>query len=140
MSNNSSKPRLSRRTKLGATLLLAAAAVGGVAWSRSNAPAAPAIVAPARTVLVAPGLVEAQGDRVALGFEASGRIAELLVDEGDRVAAGQVLGRLDDRVALARMARAEAAVAVAKARQDAALRGARPDEIKAASEIGRAHV
>jgi multidrug efflux pump subunit AcrA (membrane-fusion protein) len=110
----------STKSKLGAALLLAATAIGGVAWTRSNAPAAPAIVAPAATVLVAPGIVEAEGDRVELGFEASGRIAELAVNEGDRVTAGQVLGRLDDRVARARVARAEAAVAVAKARRDAA--------------------
>lgn len=123
----------SKKSKLGAALLLAATAIGGVAWSRSNAPAAPAVVAPAATVLVAPGIVEAEGDRVALGFEASGRIAALAVDEGDRVDAGQVLGRLDDRVARARVARAEAAVGVAKARRDAAMRGARADEIKAAT-------
>lgn len=122
----------SNTSKLGALLLLAAVAVGGVAWSGSDAPAQPAVAAPAATVLVAPGIVEAQGDRVELGFEASGRIAELAVDEGDRVAAGQVLGRLDDRVARARVARAEAAVGMAKARRDAAMRGARTDEIKAA--------
>jgi multidrug resistance efflux pump len=120
------------RSKLGAALLLSAFAVGGVAWSRSNAPAAPAIAAPTAPTLVAPGIVEAEGDRVELGFEASGRIAELTVDEGARVTAGQVLGRLDDRVARARVARAEAAVGVAKARRDAAMRGARTDEIKAA--------
>ena len=124
---------MSMKSKLGAALLLSAVAIGGVAWSRSSAPAAPAVTAPAATVLVAPGLVEAEGDRVELGFETSGRIAELTVDEGDRVAAGQVLGRLDDRIAQARMTRAEAAVAAAKARHDAAVRGARSDEIKAAN-------
>ncbi len=125
--------RFSRRTKLGATLVLAAAATAGVAWLRSNAPAAPATAPGAPTVLVAPGLVEAEGDRAELGFEASGRIAELVVDEGDAVTAGQLLGRLDDRVARARVAGAEAAVAAARARKDAAVRGARPDEIRAAS-------
>jgi HlyD family secretion protein len=122
----------SKSSKLGAALLLAAVAIGGVAWSRSSAPAAPAVAAPVSTVLVAPGLVEAEGNRVELGFEAAGRISEILVDEGDRVAAGQVIGRLDDRIAQARVARAEAAVAVAKARKDAAMHGARSDEIKAA--------
>ncbi|HUQ04973.1 MAG TPA: efflux RND transporter periplasmic adaptor subunit [Kofleriaceae bacterium] len=122
----------STKSKLGAALLLTAVATGGVAWTRSNAPAAPAITAPVATVLVAPGLIEAEGDRVELGFEASGRIVELVVDEGDVVTAGQLLGRLDDRVAQARVAKAEAAVAVAKARRDAAMRGARADEIKAA--------
>src|SRR5687768_7261403 len=120
-----SSPRFSRRTKLGAALFLAAVAFGGVAWSRGAAPAAPASAKSPAMPLVAPGLVEAEGDRVELGFEASGRIAELSVEEGATVAAGQVLGRLDDRIARARVARAEAAVAVAKARRDAAQRGAR---------------
>ena len=128
-----SSPRLSRRTKLGATLLLAAAAIGGVAWSRNTAPAAPAVAAAAVMPLTAPGIVEAEGDRVALGFEASGRIDELLVKEGDVVTAGQILGHLDTRIARARVARAEAAVAVAKARRDATVRGARGDEIRAAA-------
>lgn len=127
--------RLSRRTKLGAALFLAAAALGGVAWSRSAAPAAPAAAVTSATALplVAPGLVEAEGDRVELAFETSGRIAELTVEEGAVVAAGQIIGRLDDRIARARVARAEAAVAMAKARRDAAQRGARTDEIRAAT-------
>lgn len=132
---SSTKPAtFSRRTKLGAALFLAAAALGGVAWSRGAAPAAPAAAtAKAPVPLVAPGLVEAEGDRVELGFEASGRIAELTVEEGATVTAGQVLGRLDDRIARARVARAEAAVAVARARRDAAQRGARTDEIRASA-------
>ena len=121
----------SRRRLVGAVLLTAALGGGGVAWSQRATPAPAA--APARSsALVAPGLVEAQGDRVELGFEVGGRIAELAVDEGDTVAAGQLLGRLDDRVARARVARAEAAVAAARARRNLALRGARPDEIAAA--------
>lgn len=41
------------------------------------------------------GQVEAR-QRAELGFELPGTIAEVLVDEGDLVAAGQLLGRLDD--------------------------------------------
>ena len=100
-------PRRSFRTKLTATGAVAALAVAGVVWSQRAAPAAPSVAA-APTALVAPGLVEAQGERVALGFEAAGRIVELAVAEGEAVTAGQVLGRLDDRVAQARVARAEA--------------------------------
>ncbi len=128
------RPFLSRtRTKLTAVLFVAATAIGVVAWSRRSAPAAPAVATTAVHTLVAPGLVEAQGDRVALGFETSGRVAELLVDEGDPVAAGQVVARLDDRIARARVARAEAAVAGAQARLALAVRGARTDEIHGAA-------
>lgn len=124
-------PRRSFRTKLTATGAVAALAVAGVVWSQRAAPAAPSVAA-APTALVAPGLVEAQGERVALGFEAAGRIVELAVAEGEAVTAGQVLGRLDDRVAQARVARAEAGVAAAEARRQLAVRGARPDERRAA--------
>ena len=100
-------PRTRRLTRLGAALAIGAAAVVGLAWSQRPAPAAPPTAAPPR-LLVAPGLIEAASDRVELGFEASGRIAELAVDEGDVVVAGQVLARLDDRIARARVARAAA--------------------------------
>ena len=83
-------PRRSSRTKLTAAGAIAALAVTGVVWSQRAAPAAPSVTA-APTALVAPGLVDAQGERIALGFEAAGRIVELTAAEGDAVTAGQVL-------------------------------------------------
>ena len=119
-------------TKLTAGLALAGLALGGLLWARGSAPAAPpAIAAPLE--LVAPGLVEAEGDRVELGFEAAGRIAGLEVAEGDAVVAGQVLARLDDRLAAARVARATAGLEAARARLALARRGARADELRAAA-------
>ncbi len=82
--------------------------------------------------IVAPGTVESEGGEISLGFDASGRVDQILVDEGAHVTAGQVLARLDDRLARARVAEAEAALAAARADRTLALRGARPDEIRAA--------
>jgi multidrug resistance efflux pump len=82
--------------------------------------------------LVAPAKVEAQGERIELAFEQVGRVAEVLVKEGDRVAKGQLLARLDDRLPRARVARAEALLAAASARRDAAVRGQRPEDIRRA--------
>lgn len=82
--------------------------------------------------IVAPGVVESVSDQVALSFEVPGRIEELLVAEGDRVAEGQLLARLDSRIAAARVAGAEAALESARARRDVALTGSRPEEIRAA--------
>jgi HlyD family secretion protein len=125
---------MTRTRKLALTLATSLALAGGAVWALRAPAAAPATTTSHDPIaLVAPGLVEAHGDRVETGFEQSGRIVELLVDEGDRVVAGQVLARLDDRLARARVARAEAAVAAAKARLQLAERGARRQEIDAAA-------
>jgi HlyD family secretion protein len=112
-------------------------AAAGVAWrARSETRSAhgaesPGQVATSR-MIVAPGLVEAKDDVVSLAFEASGRVEAILVHEGDHVEKGQLVATLDARIARAQLARAEAALAAAEARRDAALRGARPSEIEAA--------
>jgi multidrug resistance efflux pump len=120
-------------TKLRSLALLLPLAGAGWLWLGPSAPAAsaPATVARPR-VLVAPGRVEPVHDPVTLAFEAQGRIAELRVDEGDTVRAGQVLARLDDRLARARVAAAEAGLAQARARHLLARRGPRAEDVAAA--------
>src|SRR5262249_17875800 len=87
--------------------------------------------APAAAI-VAPATVEAVDQRVDLAFEQTGRVVEILVHEGDRVEKGQLLARLDDRIARARVGRPEAALAAAAARRDLAPHGARTEDIRAA--------
>jgi HlyD family secretion protein len=118
-------------------LLLALPLAGGVyLWSGSRtndaAAAAQRAIAGRPAVLVAPGRVEPVRDPVKLAFEAQGRIAELLADEGDAVQQGQVLARLDDRLAKARVAAAEAQLAQARARHLQARRGPRREDVTAA--------
>jgi multidrug resistance efflux pump len=122
------------RKKLLVSFAAAALLAGGAFYTLdgradSSPPSAPAVEG--RT-LVAPALVEARGDRVELAFEGSGQLTEILVDEGDRVKAGQVLARLDDRIARAQVAKAQAALEAAVARRDLAVRGPRRDEVRAA--------
>ena len=69
---------------------------------------------------------------VELGFRVGGRLAELLVDEGDRVSAGQVLARLDPQPLQDRLAGAEARVAAARALVQRDVAGNRPQEIRSA--------
>jgi multidrug resistance efflux pump len=112
-------------------------AIGGwLLLGRSRAPAAEppiAALATARVAgVVAPGRVEPIRDPVALAFEVPGRIATLTVDEGDHVAAGQVVARLDDRLQAARVASAKAALAAAQARHALAHHGPRTEDIAAA--------
>ena len=74
----------------------------------------------------------------------TGRLAEVMVEEGDTVAAGQVVARLLDEDQVAAVARAEADVQLAEARQsqaavleaDAGRRAARRSELAAAGIIG----
>jgi multidrug resistance efflux pump len=109
--------------------------VAGIAWKAL--PSRGRTVAVERGTLArpitAPGVLESESGRIALSFEISGRITEILVHEGDKVDADQLLAKLDDRIALARVARAEAAFDSASARRDLALKGSRGDEIKEAS-------
>jgi multidrug resistance efflux pump len=125
------------KSKIG---ILLAVVAGGLATAAVVHPGQPADAAPAapESAVVAPATVEAVDQRVDLAFEQTGRVAEVLVHEGDRVVAGQLLARLDDRVARAGVARAEAALAAAEARRDLALRGPRAEEVRAAQAEARA--
>ncbi|HEU0034825.1 MAG TPA: HlyD family efflux transporter periplasmic adaptor subunit [Kofleriaceae bacterium] len=122
------------KTKLRYLLLALPLAGVGAWWSvhgTSRAAAASTeVVAP--STLVAPGRVEPARDPVRLAFEAQGRIADILVDEGDFVQAGQVLAKLDDRMPRARLSAAEASLAAAKARYLLARRGPRREDLEAA--------
>jgi HlyD family secretion protein len=104
-------------------------------WARGAAPLLAVVlggcrgVPPPDTIRVS-GYVEATEVQVAA--EVGGRLVELAVDEGDRVAAGQVVARLDTRdaeLALARL-RAEREQAVAQRRLLEA--GARIEDISQA--------
>ncbi len=65
----------------------------------------------------------------ALSFAIPGRVAEVLVAEGDRVTAGTPLIRLDNREAMAQVASARAALAQAEADLKQLQEGATPEEI-----------
>jgi multidrug resistance efflux pump len=121
-------------TKLRYLLLALPLAGGAYLWSgsRTNDAAAETPVVTRPAVLVAPGRVEPVREPVKLAFEAQGRIAEILVDEGDAVTAGQVLARLDDRLARAHADAAGAQLAQAKARLLQARRGPRREDVDAA--------
>lgn len=115
------------------TLFALPLAAGTALWVGRATPTASAHAETMRpSVLVAPGRVEPVRDAVKLAFEAPGRIVAIEVDEGDAVKAGHVLARLDDRLARARLAAAEAGLAQAKARYTLARRGPRGEDLAAA--------
>lgn len=84
----------------------------------------------------ASGTVEATESR--LGFQMAGRIQSVEVREGDHVAEGAVLARLDRRELEAQVASLEAAVDQARARLAELEKGARPQEVARAEAAVRA--
>lgn len=105
-----------RLRALGAVVLLAALGFGGVQVAR-RLPLTVDVVRPETDVAIRVfglGTVEA---RIAsrIGFEASGTLAEALVDANDRVTAGQAMARLDSAEQKARVAKAEANLEHARA-------------------------
>ncbi len=64
-----------------------------------------------------------------ISFPLSGQIVELLVEEGQPVSEGDVIARLDTTVLDARVAEAEAALAIAEANLERTSAGAREEEI-----------
>ncbi len=85
---------------------------------------------PVEEILHGTGTIEATEIRVS--FKISGRIAALAVKEGEAVAAGQVIARLEDAELQAAVARDRATVAAAEARLAELLAGSRDQEIEAA--------
>jgi RND family efflux transporter MFP subunit len=95
-------------------------------------------LAPAAAASAFTGTVRARRE-VEVGFRASGRVVERLVEVGERVAAGQVLARLDpaDLALALRAAEADLAAAAAQARQ-AANDAARSRALLAAGHVAAA--
>jgi HlyD family secretion protein len=120
-----------RRRTIGIALSLCALAGAATAFvvvghgkeARANTPPSPE-----PPVLVAPGVTEGANDVVDLSFQTTGSVAEVLVETGATVKKGDLLARLDDRVAKAELDEAVAALEGAHARRDASFAGSRVGE------------
>ncbi|MBN1889496.1 MAG: efflux RND transporter periplasmic adaptor subunit [Thermoflexales bacterium] len=84
--------------------------------------------APAQDGWMASGFIEAE--QIAVATEIGGRIAALLVDEGEPVQAGDVLLRLEDDLLSAQLELEQARVEEARAALDQAKAGARPETVE----------
>lgn len=78
--------------------------------------------------VAASGQIEPDG-RVGLTFETPGRVAEVFVEAGDRVAAGDILARLDADQLELQVEQAEAALMSAEAQLAQLERGPRPADV-----------
>jgi len=105
---------------IGGSVALGLAVAGGAVglWARG---ASVTVTAAQRRPLVQTVVVSgrvAAAARVSIGSVGMGRVVEVKVREGDRVQAGAVLIRLEDREASAALAQAKAALEQAEARID----------------------
>ncbi|MFQ4135481.1 efflux RND transporter periplasmic adaptor subunit [Nodosilinea sp. PGN35] len=102
----------------------------------------PAAIEPLTVRVAASGTVRPV-QTVNLSPENAGILEELFVEQGDRVAAGQLIARMNSRDTAAQVQQNQAAVAEAEAALADLRRGSRPDEItqaEAAVEANRAQV
>ena len=98
------------------------AGLGGILGQKEAAP---------RRGVEASGIIEAR--TISITSETGGRLAGILVNEGEEVAAGQELARLDTALIDAEIRKAEAALRVAQAVVDLARAGAQAEAAAAAA-------
>jgi len=85
------------------------------------------------------GKLESASEEIPVASDITGRLEEILVDEGDSVTAGQPLARLEETAQRAQVEAAEAAVRAARARWERLQSGSRPEEIrKTAAQLAAA--
>jgi len=121
---------MKRSTLLVTVGLLAITAVNVAVLRQRVAPSAAALAAaPAAPAPAAgPGLIEPLSEEVRVSAQIGGRLERVLVDEGDRVTAGQVLAIIDNRDYRARVESARADVALREASRRRVENGARGQE------------
>jgi HlyD family secretion protein len=152
-------PRGRRGLALGVAGVAVLAVIGAVVLRSSAVPvpgaAAPGKPAAALTVTVVPVARHLMADTLmvtgtlvpwqdlSIGTEQSGlTVTQVLVDEGDHVAAGQLLAKLDDTVLVAQLRQKQAQLAHDKAMiglQDAAIADAEATAHNAENDVKRAH-
>jgi multidrug resistance efflux pump len=90
--------------------------------------AAPAGAPRDAALIVGPGRVEPISEEIAVSGEVPGRLRAVLVDEGARVARGQVIAEVEPAEYRARLAAARAALGIARAEEARLINGARQEE------------
>src|SRR2546425_781302 len=119
-------------------LAIAALVVGGFAMTRGGTAdgelrTATVTRAPLKQTIVAPGAMTTAGD-VRLAFKVPGKLAQVSVTVGQRVAAGQPLAKLDTTDLEIALAQAQASVQSAQARYDQVAAGASPEDVNLARQ------
>jgi multidrug efflux pump subunit AcrA (membrane-fusion protein) len=127
----------SRYRWVNAILAAAVVALGVGAYFTVNSSSAPATLASIRTAAVTRGVVLssvsatgniAAASQLAVNFRTSGTISAVKVKVGQKVKAGQILGRIDPTAATAAVSEAEASLKTAQANLELTLTGETADQ------------
>jgi HlyD family secretion protein len=110
-------------------IVILAVVAGGYWWYTQNNTVV-ALEAEGPAPLIGSGSIEAE--TVVITAELGGRIIEIMVDEGQEVAANQMLVTLDKSDLLAQQLQLEAALATAKANLESVSATARPEDVAVA--------
>src|SRR6185369_454801 len=115
---------------IGAAVIVLAGINFGIVSARRASPPATAAPAADRDGIVAagPGRVEAASEEVRVSAQVGGRLQAVLVEENDRVTAGQVLATIDNADYRARVAAADATLRLREADARKVHNGARAQE------------
>ena len=108
--------------------------------ARAAGPSVPAhdLPTPApHTVIAALGRVEPISEEIRIAAAMTGRLAEVMLDEGAPVRRGQVVATLENADHLARVKEGEASIAIAQAALARVINGARPSEREEAAAAVR---
>jgi len=111
---------------LGVAVLAATLIRGGTASAKISP--AKAVAQPKDWIISGPGRVEPYSEDIKLGAELSGKLKRVSVEEGDTVAAGQMLAELENSDYRAQVESAEAEVAQKEAELRKVINGARREE------------
>jgi RND family efflux transporter MFP subunit len=125
--------RLGLPTVAAGLLAFALVSVLGQPERTEASPALAAPTAPFAAAVAGVGVIEPRGEEIAVGTHLPGVVAEVRVEAGDAVRAGQTLFRIDDRAARAELALAEAQVRSA----EVGLADARDQSERAARSFAR---
>jgi HlyD family secretion protein len=108
------------------------ASVASFQAGAQTAIAAPAKAAAQQRIAAAPGVVEPNSKEREIAAQVVGVLKEIKVEENDQVTAGQVIAIVDNAEQSARLASAQAQLALRQAELDRLIHGARPEEMREA--------
>ncbi|HEV3063135.1 MAG TPA: efflux RND transporter periplasmic adaptor subunit [Vicinamibacterales bacterium] len=130
---------MKRRTVFITAAIVGIAAINfGLLAARHEPTIAPGSPSEHRSAVVAgPGRVEALSEEVRVSAQVGGRLQAVLVDENDRVTAGQVLAVIENADYRARLASADASLRLREADARRVHNGARDQERRDAAAVAR---